>query len=160
MEEIISKELGLAIPSDAPILARMSREYIEHGIGWRWRTPAILAMINEPETVVLCARCVTELGIVIGGFGIMQYSIGTAHLNLLAVKPSMQRKGLGRDILRWLEKTAVIADTHRIDLEVRATNTGARCFYRDQGYAEGKFLPQYYNASEAAFRMCKRLHGL
>ena len=115
-------------------------------------------MISEPETVVLCARCVTNLGIVIGGFGIMHYNIDTAHLNLLAVKPSMQRKGLGRDIIKWLEKTAVIAGTHRINLEVRATNTGAQCFYRAQGYVEGEFLPKYYNETEAAFRMCKRLN--
>ena len=80
MGENVSKELGLALPSDAPILAQMSREYIERGIGWRWRTPAILAIIREPETVVICARCITGVDIVIGGFGIMQYDIDTARI--------------------------------------------------------------------------------
>ena len=127
--ELVSKELGLAKRDEAPVLARMSRDYIEQGLNWRWRTPAILNMIRNPEAVVLCARCrrtgadATGLppgsaggrhgtadgrwrGTVIGGFGIMQYAMERAHLNLLAVHPSLRRHGLASDLLAWLEETA------------------------------------------------------
>lgn len=155
--ELISKELGLATRGDAPILARMSREYIERGLGWRWRTPAILNMIRDPDAVVLCARCQIGRETVIGGFGIMQYAFDTAHLNLLAVRPSMRRRGLARELLEWLETTADVAGVQRINLEVRAKNTGARAFYRNRRYSEVEFIPRYYSGVEAAFRLRKKL---
>lgn len=178
--ELVSKELGLAKRDEAPVLARMSRDYIEQGLNWRWRTPAILNMIRNPEAVVLCARCRrtgsdgTGLqpgsadgrhgtadgrwrGTVIGGFGIMQYAMERAHLNLLAVHPSLRRHGLASDLLAWLEETALVAGNARVDLEVRARNTGGRAFYRARGYEEADFVPRYYSGVEAAIRMHKRL---
>ena len=178
--ELVSKELGLAKRDEAPVLARMSRDYIEQGLNWRWRTPAILNMIRDPEAVVLCARCRRSSGngvhspapagrtehrtadgrwrgTVIGGFGIMQYQLESAHLNLLAVHPSLRRHGLASDLLRWLEETASVAGIARLKLEVRARNTGGRAFYRARGYEEADFVPKYYSGIEAAIRMRKRL---
>ncbi len=178
--ELVSKELGLAKRDEAPVLARMSRDYIEQGLNWRWRTPAILNMIRNPEAVVLCARCQRTgsdatgfqpgsragrhgtadgrwRGTVIGGFGIMQYAMERAHLNLLAVHPSLRRHGLASDLLAWLEETALVAGNARVDLEVRARNTGGRAFYRVRGYEEADFVPRYYGGVEAAIRMHKRL---
>lgn len=179
--ELVSTEFGLAKRDEAPVLARMSRDYVEQGLNWRWRTPAILNMIRDPEAVVLCARCQRSgnngsglpsrpaagrhgtadgrwHGTVIGGFGIMQYAMERAHLNLLAVHPSLRRHGLASDLLAWLEKTAAVAGIARVDLEVRARNTGGRAFYRARGYEEADFVPRYYSGVEAAIRMHKRLH--
>ena len=178
--ELVSKELGLAQRDEAPVLARMSRDYVEQGLNWRWRTPAILNMIRNPEAVVLCARCRRAgadadaysaprrtrphgtadgrwRGTVIGGFGIMQYEMESAHLNLLAVHPSLRRQGLASDLLAWLEETASVAGVARVDLEVRARNTGGRAFYRARGYEEADYVPRYYSGVEAAIRMRKRL---
>lgn len=178
--ELVSTEFGLAKRDEAPVLARMSRDYVEQGLNWRWRTPAILNMIRDPEAVVLCARCQRSgnngaglpsrpaagrhgtadgrwHGTVIGGFGIMQYAMERAHLNLLAVHPSLRRHGLASDLLAWLEKTAAVAGIARVDLEVRARNTGGRAFYRARGYDEADFVPRYYSGVEAAIRMHKRL---
>ncbi len=178
--ELVSKELGLAKRDEAPVLARMSRDYVEQGLNWRWRTPAILNMIRDPEAVVLCARCRRAAadpdefprrsrpephrtadgrwrGTVIGGFGIMQYAMESAHLNLLAVHPALRRHGLASDLLAWLEETATVAGITRVDLEVRARNSGGRAFYRARGYEEADFVPRYYSGVEAAIRMNKRL---
>ena len=56
MSETLAIELGLARVSEAPLLARMSRDYIEHGLHWRWQTAQIRGLILDKETVALCAR--------------------------------------------------------------------------------------------------------
>lgn len=155
--ELLSKELGPATPDEAPVLARMSRDYIERGLNWRWRTQEILRMIRHPDAVVLCARCATKLETAIGGFGIMQYGLERAHLNLLAVRPALRRHRLATDILVWLEETADVAGALWIDLEVRMRNTGARAFYRSHRYEELEFVPRYYSGVETAVRLRKKL---
>ena len=160
MSELVSVELGLARIAEAPTLARMSREYIERGLGWRWRPPAIRNMILNRDAVVLCARCTHDTdssALTIGGFGVMQFDFERAHLNLLAVDPSMRRQGIARKLLTWLEKTADVAGLKRITLEVRARNNGARNFYLRLGYEEKEYVPRYYNDRETAMRMVKKL---
>ena len=67
------------------------------------------------------------------GFAIMSYGVHVAHLNLFAVAPEYQRTGVGRQLLRWLEKCAAVAGIVTIALEVRAANTGAQRFYESMG---------------------------
>ena len=155
--EMASRELVLATREDAPTLAAMSRDYIERGLGWRWRVPAIENLIASPDTVVLCARVPNTPGNAIVGFGIMQYAFEEAHLILLAVQPRMRRRGLARELLAWLEKTADTAGVRKIELEVRERNSGARKFYRKQGYKSGPSIPRYYDGIETAVRMAKKL---
>ena len=152
-----SRELVLATREDAPTLAAMSRDYIERGLGWRWRVPAIENLIASPDTVVLCARTPRTPGNAIVGFGIMRYALEEAHLILLAVRPRMRRRGLAREMLAWLEKTADTAGIGKIELEVRERNSGARKFYRKQGYESGPSIPRYYDGIETAVRMAKKL---
>ena len=68
--ELASTELGLATREDAPTIAAMSRDYVERGLDWRWRVPAIENLIASPDTVVLCARASTTMGKVVVGFAI------------------------------------------------------------------------------------------
>ena len=152
-----SREFVLATREDAPTLAAMSRDYIERGLGWRWRVPAIENLIASPDTVVLCARVPSTPGNAIIGFGIMQYALEEAHLILLAVRPRMRRRGLARELLAWLERTADTAGIRKIELEVRERNSGARKFYRKQGYRSGPSIPRYYDGIETAIRMAKKL---
>ncbi|MCY3820178.1 MAG: GNAT family N-acetyltransferase [Gammaproteobacteria bacterium] len=155
--ELVPSELGLATRREAPTIAAMSRDYIERGLRWRWRVPAIENLMASSDTVVLCARVPTSQDKSIAGFGIMQYNLEEAHLILLAVRPRMRRRGLARDMLAWLEKTAETAGIRKIELEVRERNSGAREFYRTQGYKSGPSIPRYYDGMENAVRMAKRL---
>ena len=168
MSETLAIELGLARVSEAPLIARMSRDYIEHGLAWRWQTAQIRGLIQDNESVALCARTQAlrqqdpvsatpySDGDVLG-FGIMTYGLETAHLMLLAVLPRARRRNIASNLLDWLEETAITAGVSRIELEVRAGNTGARSFYRDRGYHERDYLAGYYSGQESAFRMARNL---
>ena len=155
--EVTGSELSLARIDDAPLIARLSRDEIERGLDWRWRPDAVRRMIVHPETTVLCARCRVASGVVLGGFGIMEFGLERAHLVLLAVQPRLRRQGLARRILHWLEQSASTAGIRQIRLEVRVNNTGAHKFYAALGFQRSNYLPGFYQNREAAYQMTKEL---
>ncbi len=143
----------LARRCDAEPIAHMSRDLIEVGLGWSWRPARVTKQIRCPNTVVLIARargCMT-------GFAIMHFRDEDAHLNLLAVKSSHQRTGIGRRLVKWLEESARVAGIATIHLEVRARNHSARAFYQSLGYREIVLVPRYYCGHESAIRMAHDL---
>jgi ribosomal-protein-alanine N-acetyltransferase len=141
--------LRLAHPSEATAIAYLSRELIEYGLGWRWTPERIMASIRAVNTNVLVSAARQR----IAGFGIMRYGDDDAHLDLLAVAPPYQRLGVGSEMVRWLEKCAIVGGTFRVALEVRAGNQGAQRFYQNLGYRICAELPGYYQGVEAALRM-------
>jgi ribosomal-protein-alanine N-acetyltransferase len=145
--------LRLARPAEATIIADLSRDLIEYGLRWRWTPLRVAASIRAPEVNVLVA-CVHEK---IAGFAIMRYGDDDAHLDLLAVAPTYRRLGVGRQLLEWLEKCAIVAGTFNVSLEVRAGNQGAQLFYQRMGYRTLVHLPGYYQGIEAALRMGRDL---
>jgi ribosomal-protein-alanine N-acetyltransferase len=145
--------LRLARPADAGSIANLSRDLIEYGLQWRWTPLRVEASIRAPNVNVLVA-CAHKN---IAGFAIMRYGDDDAHLDLLAVAPSCRRAGLGRQLIEWLEKCAVVAGIFSVNLEVRATNEEAQLFYNRLGYRALVHLPGYYQGIEAALRMRKDL---
>jgi len=150
---IVAPTIRLGTSRDVAPIAAMSRDFIEHGLGWSW-TPARVegavrdravnvAVIGGPEAVM--------------GFGIMQYGDDSAHLALLAVRPEEQHRGLGTLLLAWLEQPARVAGIARIRLEARADNPVAIGFYRKQGYCEIARVGGYYRGTVDAVRLEKRL---
>ena len=142
-------ELSLARPSDAVRIAGMSRDLIELGLNWRWRSARVLQQILDPDSNVVVAR---QNGTLVG-FAIMHYELEVAHLLLFAVRPAQRRRGIGRALIGWLEKTARTAGIAHIQLEVRSRNRAGRAFYRALGYREVQRLPFYYCGTETAVRM-------
>lgn len=157
MAELSTCEVKLARLQDAKLIARMSRDYIEHGLSWRWRPPQIQAKIRSPETVVLVAHVQLSGVRFIGGFAVMDFSLDKAVLNLLAVHPNLRRMGVGSKLLRWLHKSARVAGCQHIELQVRADNLTARRFYQRMGYTEEALINNYYDGKEAAYQMKVRL---
>ncbi len=157
MAQLTTCELRLAQTRDAAVLAHMSRDYIEQGLGWRWRPPRILAKIAAEETVVLVAEVELAGERFIGGFATMDFGMEKAILSLLAVHPNLRRCGIGGRLLRWLHKSARVAGCFDVELQVRAGNAAARGFYRSLGYREVAHLPGYYSGKEAAYQMTIRL---
>jgi ribosomal protein S18 acetylase RimI-like enzyme len=145
--------LRLARPADATIIANLSRDLIEYGLQWRWTPMRVAASIRARDVNVLVA-CNHDN---IAGFAIMRYGDDDAHLDLLAVAPPYRRAGVGRQLLEWLEKCAVVAGIFNIALEVRAENEGAQLFYKRMGYRTLVHLPGYYQGIEAALRMSRDL---
>ncbi len=145
--------LRLAGSADAAGIAAMSRALVEDGLQWSWGPERVAASIRDPDTYVLVARSAAETV----GFAIMHFADDEAHLALFAVVPKYRRRGVGRRLLAWLEKCAVVGGIERILLEVRAGNRGAQAFYESRGYRKLASLPGYYQGREAAFRMGREL---
>ncbi len=157
MAEIGTCEVRLARPDDAGTLARMSRDYIETGLPWRWRTAVVGKKITAPESVVVVAELELAGMRFTGGFAVMDFPLDKAHLNLLAVHPNLRRHGIGAKLMRWLHKSARVAGVGHIELQVRADNLEARRFYQSLGYQEETLLPGYYEGRKSAYLMKLRL---
>ena len=145
--------LRLARPAEATAIANLSRNLIEYSLRWRWTPVRVAASIRVPNANVLVA-CIHNN---IAGFAIMRYGDDDAHLDLLAVAPPYRRAGVGRRLLEWLEKCAVVAGIFTVTLEVRETNEGAQLFYKRMGYRTLAHFPGYYQRIEAALRMGRDL---
>jgi len=145
--------LGFARRSDATTLALMARDLIEAGLGWEYRAERIARFIDDSESVALVAR---DAGDVIG-FAVMRFGEERAHLALLAVSPTYQRRGIARRMLAWLLESVSVAGMSSIHVELRAGNTPARRLYRTAGFVETLRLPGYYRGRESALRMIRML---
>jgi ribosomal protein S18 acetylase RimI-like enzyme len=142
-----------ACAADAVPIAELSRDLIETGLGWRWRASRVLAMVREPECVVLTARRDDTLL----AFAIMEFKSTHAHLNLLATAPAYQRQGYARRLLDWLVASARIAGLDRITVEVRADNANARAYYAGRGFTFKRRLKGYYAGREDALQLVQLL---
>ena len=138
---------------DAQILADMSRELVEAGLGWSWRPARVLYNLRRTDTVGVVAA--TDR--LIAGFAIMKFAEHEAYLKLLAVDADWRRRGVGRALVHWLEQTALVAGTPMIYLETRAGNSPAIRFYQRLGYTVFGRIDGYYSAREDALRLGKDL---
>lgn len=150
---IVVPDIRLATAADAPAIARMSREHIEHGLDWSWTAARVRAAIGDAAVNVAVAL----EGDSLVGFGIMKYGDDKAHLSLLAVSPRRREFGVGRQLLDWLEQSARAAGLGRIELEVRADNPGALAFYGLRGFERFSTVRGYYQGRIDAFRLAKSL---
>lgn len=148
MEDYLLQPARLA---DARRMAAMSERLIEAGLRPAWTAARITWHIRHPESVVLAA--VSGTGLV--GFALMRYGDDAAHLNLLAVDPDHQRRGVARRLMGWLEETALTAGTFIVSLELRAGNEAALAFYNSLGYRELGRVSGYYQGIEPAVRMAR-----
>lgn len=142
-------KISVARAADALPIARMSRTLIEHDLTWSWTEHRVRSAIRHSETAVIAARDGRRLA----GFAIMQFADAHAHLSLLAVAPAYRSRGLGRELVDWLEACARTAGIFDVRLELRAGNDRARAFYQSLGYSETGSIPAYYDGKEDACRM-------
>ena len=146
-------DIRLARAPDAERIAVMSRDFIEHGLGWAWDAARVGRRIRNRATNVVVA----DYGADIVGFGVMEYHDVDAHLLLFGVEPIYRNRGIGSSLLAWLETTATVAGIELIFLEARVGNAAARAFYAARGYRELAILPRYYSGREDAVRIGKDL---
>ena len=150
---ILVPTVRLATPADARAIAELSREAIEHGLGWTWTRQRVLKCIGDRSTNVAVAD---EQGRVLG-FGIMKYGDDKAHLSLFGVQSIHRKRGVGSLLLAWLEKCAAVAGNERIGLEARSDNEIALAFYAKQGYRPIGTATGYYHGQVDAVRLEKNL---
>jgi ribosomal-protein-alanine N-acetyltransferase len=141
--------LRLGTGRDARAIAELSRELIEHGLGWSWTPQRVARSIANRDTSTVVAHDGDHLA----GFAIMFFGLEDAHLSLLAVDHAYQRTGVGRCLFEWQRASALVAGIALVRLELRAANQEARRFYRSLGFVETGYVPFYYSGREAALRM-------
>jgi ribosomal-protein-alanine N-acetyltransferase len=140
---------------DAPILAAMSRDLIETGLGWHYRPEVVAKFVADPETVSVVA-CDRRRVV---GFAIAQVFDDHEHVVLLAVQPSHRQRGIGRQMTEWAVATAATAGVASVHVELRAGNRPAYALYRTSGFAETLRLEGYYSGRETAIRMMRLLRA-
>lgn len=145
--------IRLASVADAVAIAAMSRDYIEHGLPWRWVPGRVAGCVRDPATNV---AVVGEPGTV-RAFGIMSYAEDDAHLLLLAVRSDSRRQGLASALLLWLETVARSAGAGRIRVEARRDNIAARNLYSEHGYHECSIRKAMYSGVLDGVRLEKWL---
>ena len=148
-------ELGFAGLGDAQTLALMSRDLIETGLGWTYRTSRVAELIRDPDSVAL----VTRDGARIVGFAIMGFGADRAHLVLLAVCPTHWRRSIARRMLTWLLESASVAGMESVHVELRADNIPAFSMYQAMDFSETLRVPRYYAGRETAVRMVRVLRA-
>ncbi len=142
----------LGQPADAYEIAVMSRYLIEVGLrGWTWPPERVAKAIKARDTNVVVAEVKQH----VIGFAIMDFGDTSAHLSLLAVKPTHQRCGIGKRLMAWLEEAALTAGITTVSLELRSNNFAGRAFYRMLGYKELSYIPGYYRGAETAVKMAR-----
>lgn len=150
---ICNQQIRLAKTSDALLIAKMSRDLIESGLGWSWTPSRVSREIKATNSNVILSL----EGNQVIGFAVMKYLDDEATLNLFGVHPKHRRKGVGTRMLKWLEQTALISGNGVVYLETRLTNTEGRKFYTSMGYKVIQRIPGYYKGKETALRMARDL---
>jgi [ribosomal protein S18]-alanine N-acetyltransferase len=79
------------------------------------------------------------------------------HIISLAVDKKYQRKGVGSKLVKTAMKIFKKYNIHKVKLEVRVKNQGARKFYLNMGFSEKENLEKYYEDLEDAVLMNKDL---
>lgn len=87
---------------------------------------------------------VMELASEIAGYSVVSIAAGEAHLLNLSIAAQWQRRGLGREMLRFMIKLARDCCVHKIFLEVRPSNLAGRALYADAGFIEVAARRGYY----------------
>jgi ribosomal-protein-alanine acetyltransferase len=145
----LTVEIAPARLSDATAMAEMSRALVEDGLPWSWTPDRLARAIRHSETEVIAAK---DSGRLLG-FAVLRLFDEEAHLLLFAVDAEVQRTGLGRQMIEWLEELARAAGIRSVHLEVRSRNRKARAFYRALGYLEVGVRRRYYSGVEDAVLM-------
>lgn len=81
----------------------------------------------------------------VGGYLMAWRVLHRLHVLNIAVDPDHRRGGLGTDLLLAAARDGGARRQTEITLEVRASNAGARAFYRRYGFAEVGLRPGYYS---------------
>lgn len=141
--------IGLPVEDDAPCIARLSRDVIEHGLPWSYRPERVRRMLRHPDNVAAVARD----GATLAGFALIEVGEEAAHLVLLAVQPAWQGRGVGQALLHWVLACARTAGVAVVRVETRAANQRAIDLYRRASFVPTTRIAGYYSGREDAQRL-------
>jgi [ribosomal protein S18]-alanine N-acetyltransferase len=94
----------------------------------------------------------------LAGFLVARHSAPEWELENIVVAPAVRRMGIGKQLMNTLQVQARQSNSDAILLEVRESNTAARCLYEELGFREtGRRKAYYTNPREDAVLYSKIL---
>ncbi|KAA9002710.1 ribosomal-protein-alanine N-acetyltransferase [Affinibrenneria salicis] len=133
------KTISILTPDDLPQALRI--EQASHRFPWTEKT----LYSNQGERYFNLKLAVRDE---LAAFAITQRVLDEATLFNLAVHPSHQRKGYGRQLLEHLIAELEQRDILTLWLEVRASNQPALALYQQLGFNEVSLRRNYYPAEQ------------
>ena len=95
-------------------------------------------------------------GDTVAGYVGSQTVMGETDMMNVAVSPAYRRRGIARELIQALLRELARQGSHRLTLEVRASNAPARALYESLGFAQVGRRPNYYrNPKEDALILGK-----
>ena len=91
---------------------------------------------------------IVECGGAVSGYTVVMIAAGEAHLLNLSVAAPWQRRGMGRELLKFVLKLARDYGAGRILLEVRPSNGAAIALYGSAGFNQVAVRRGYYPAGD------------
>ena len=152
----LNTSIEFAKAPDAIEISELSRKFIEFDLRRMYTPSRIHYLIKNTSSNVVVAR--RDRALV--GFGIMTYKETSANLDLLAIKNPYRRRGVGTQVVQWLEIVALTAGVINVFIQVRETNVGAILFYETLGFHIIDEVPGYYQERETGVIMCKGIRQM
>lgn len=128
---------------DLPAIDRVMRAAFDPRFGEAWTPAQVMGVLAMPGVWLTLA----EVDGVVAGFAMTRAVMDEAELLLLAVYPSLRRRGIGRQLLLSTIAEARHRSVLRIHLEVRAGND-AIALYRAQGFEKVGERKAYYRGRD------------
>jgi [ribosomal protein S18]-alanine N-acetyltransferase len=137
------------VPGDIPILARIE----ETTNSLPWSENDFQRCLRSPNVRGYCAE--SRLGIL--GFLIYQAHGAQVTLAKIAVVPSWQGRGIGRQLVHTLTSALHANQLRSIHVELRESNLAAQLFFRACGFQAVSVLRNHYDEPSEDAYVFKRL---
>lgn len=150
--------LRAATPDDLPFVGTLCRQAFERygdysGVLPAWLAdPGVQTVVAEEASrrsvgfAMLGTRCEPRIAAAFGG-----------EILAVAVVADCRRRGIGRLLVREIERRARAARMRELRLSTAATNLIARRLYASLGFAVLAQYGRFYPAGQSALEMAKRL---
>jgi ribosomal-protein-alanine N-acetyltransferase len=132
-------ELRGGSPQDLGQVDVIMREAFDARFGEAWTTAQCMGMLSLPGVWLTLAR----IDAIEAGFALARATGEEAELLLLATRPALRGRGVGRALLRSVIAEAAARGAIDMHLEVRAGNDAAR-LYRHEGFEKVGERRNYY----------------
>lgn len=117
-----------------------------------WSEKSVASELENPLSLWLVAL----EGDTVAGYVGSQTVMGETDMMNIAVAPAFRRRGIARELIQALLRELARQGSHRLTLEVRASNAPARALYESLGFAQVGRRPNYYrNPKEDALILGK-----
>ena len=120
--------------------------------------PSVLTAYLDKQESALTVYAIEVAGVLAGAVALRQPWLRGPYLELMAIVPTHQKRGLGRMVLDWAMDTAKASGAGNFWACVSAFNDPARAFYRRLGFVEVTSLDDLVQDGEAEILLRKRLY--